>query len=353
MNPANKFSLSPRLIATLIYYFLPLLFVAVAVYFIPVLYHLILMFFISFFISHLFFPPVNYLERHGFTRHWATLLVFLIIFVILINIIGLYSPLIWNQLMDLQNQLAHNDIMEFARGYFVEMENYFVFLPEGSFSGRIGLVRDWILQQLSGALVNLYIFLQYLIIVPFISFFLVRDKRLIRRCLVQGVSNAFFEMVFNIYYKIDQKVGQYIRGLIIEAIIIAILCIIGLMILGVPYAIIIGIFAGIANIVPYFGPIAGAIPAIVIKSLETTNITSLVAVGLLFLIVQSLDNIWLKPHVFARSMNMHPLVVFLVVIAGGELAGIMGMVLSIPLTASIGVILREFYRGIKDYQFQS
>ncbi|MGM0381800.1 MAG: AI-2E family transporter [bacterium] len=122
--------------------------------------------------------------------------------------------------------------------------------------------------------------------------------------------------------------------------------------LDVPYAVVIGIFAGIANIVPYFGPVAGAIPAIIIKSIETSDAASLIAVGVLFLIVQALDNVWVKPHVFSRSMNMHPLVVFLVVIAGGELAGIMGMILSIPVTASLGVILREFYRGIKNYQFQ-
>lgn len=353
MQSDKSFFLSPRLIATLIYYFLPLLFMAILVFFIPALYHLILMFVISYFLSHLFSPPVNYLERQGFSRHRATLLVFLILFVVLINIIVIYSPLIWNQLIELQDQLAHNDIMGFARGYINKVEQFFTFLPEGSISGQIGGVRDWILGQLSGALVNIYIGFQYLIVVPFISFFLVRDKRLIRRYLIQGVSNAFFEMVFNIYYKIDRKVGQYIRGLIIEAIIIAVFCITGLMILGVPYAIVIGIFAGIANIVPYFGPIAGAIPALVLKSIETSNVVSLLAVGILFMIVQSLDNIWLKPQVFARSMNMHPLVVFLVVIAGGELAGVIGMVLSIPLTASIGVILREFYRGIKNYQFQA
>ncbi len=351
MNQAKALTLSSRQLITVLYYALPLVFLALALYFIPVLYHLVLMFLFSYLISHLFVPPINFLVCQNFSRNSATLTVFLFILLIATALVWAYAPATWNQVVELQEQLADGDLMELSRNYAARTENLIPFLPQGSLTARIDELYSWLFGQMTGMLANVYIVIQYLIIVPFIAFFLVRDRERLRRSAVQKIPNAFFEMFFNIYYKIDQQVGEYMRGLIIEALIVAVLSIIGLVALGVPYAIVIGLFAGLANIVPYFGPIAGAIPAVAIKFLETGEIYPTALVALVFLIIQVLDNLWLKPFVFSRGMKMHPLLVFLVVVGGGQLAGIPGMILGIPLAASFLVIFREFYWGVRNYSF--
>jgi predicted PurR-regulated permease PerM len=352
MNPGKVLSLSPRLIVSLLYYILPLGIVVLSLYFIPALYHLVLMFVFAYLVSHLFIPPVDILERHDFSRNNATLIVFITLIVLIIAFLWAYSPVIWNQALELQQQLAGGDLIVLSRDYARQVEESIPFLAEGSVSERVRGIYAWLLGQLSGILVNIYMAIQYLVIIPFIAFFLVRDRHLIRRHLIKGVPNAFFEMVFNIYFKIDSQVGDYIRGLIIEAAIVAVFCIIGLISLGVPYAIIIGLFAGFANVVPYFGPIAGAVPAILIKFLESGDLSSTLLVALIFVAVQIIDNIWLKPFVFSRGMEMHPLIVFLVVVAGGQLAGVPGMILGIPISASLKVIIGEFFWGVRNYKFE-
>lgn len=352
MNPGKVLSLSPRLIVSLLYYILPLAIIVFALYFIPALYHLVLMFIFAYMVSHLFLPPVDMLERSDFSRNMATIVVFVTLGVLIIAFLWAYSPVIWKQAIELQNQLAGGDLIDLSRQYAQRVEDSIPFLGAGSISERVREAYSWLLNQLTGILVNIYVAIQYLIIIPFIAFFLVRDRQLIRRNLIQGVPNAFFEMVFNIYYKIDSQVGDYIRGLIIEAAIVAAFCIVGLIFFDVPYAIIIGLFAGFANIVPYFGPIAGAVPAILINFLEGGDIYATMMVASVFLAVQILDNIWVKPVVFSRSMEMHPLIVFLVVVAGGQLAGVPGMILGIPISASLKVIIGEFFWGVRNYKFE-
>jgi predicted PurR-regulated permease PerM len=132
-----------------------------------------------------------------------------------------------------------------------------------------------------------------------------------------------------------------------------VLSIVGLWIVDVQYFFVIGIFAGLANIVPYFGPVAGAIPALIVKSFESNDPMLLLPVIIVFLIVQLLDNILVKPIVVSKTMDLHPLIVLLVVVAGGELYGIVGMIVSIPIASMFIVIVSEMNWAMKNYSFKT
>lgn len=347
----NVFSPRPRVIVTVLYYILIFSGILALIWSIPRIYHLISMTILAFFISYLLNPPVSILERYGVGRGWATGLVFLVLGGAATWGIFELAPFVWEQFLELRMFLAEREPTRIIQGYVANFERSFPFVPEGSLTSRVDTLYNWVLGQLSGIPGILYVVLQYLLIVPFIAFFFIRDRRRMRRFVVQSVPNQFFEMMFNLYYKVDRKLGAYVRGIIIESSIIAFLSVVGLWAVDVNYYVVIGVFAGIANVVPYFGPFAGAIPAIVVESVGMEDPTTLVPVVMVFVVIQLLDNVIVKPVVVAKTMDLHPLIVLLVVVGGGQLYGIPGMILSIPLASMFIVVLSEFNWALNNYRF--
>ncbi|MFB6356946.1 MAG: AI-2E family transporter [bacterium] len=356
MKRNNPFNLSPKLLVSITWYTLVLGAVGMLIYSLPKIYHLLSATLIAFLLSYLLHPAVQVLERYSLNRGTATMVVFLFIFLLLGWMIVEITPFVWGQFQDFQTFLAEHDLTKVLAKYLGKVEDLIVFLDDGALTNQVGQAEEWLLNLVSssrikGILQNIYVVLNYVILIPFIAFFFTRDRRKIRHLAVQSAPNAFFEMAFNIYYKIDEKLGSYIRGILIESLIIGILSIIGLWIVDVPYLIVIGLFAGVANIVPYFGPVAGAIPAVIIKFFQTNEPMAVVPVLVVFLLVQIVDNVFVKPVIVARTMELHPLIVLLVVVAGGQIYGIMGMVMSIPIASMFLVVLSEISWGIKNYSF--
>lgn len=133
--------------------------------------------------------------------------------------------------------------------------------------------------------------------------------------------------------EIDFVLSRFIRGIAIDACIVAVLSSISLSILGLKFAVFVGIFAGICNVIPYFGPILGMIPAFTVGALTSGPMTGVVAVLLLF-IIQQIDGNLIYPKVVGESTGLHPLFVLLAVTVGGGISGLYGMVVAVP-TAGI------------------
>jgi len=134
---------------------------------------------------------------------------------------------------------------------------------------------------------------------------------------------------------------------LIDAIIVGIMAVFALWIIGVKYFFLIGIFAGLANLIPYFGPIVGAVLALIVSILQTGSFEKVLYVILAFTIIKLLDDAIVQPVVVARSVHMHPLTVLLAVLIGGKLFGILGMLLSVPVVGFIKVVV---YEGILNYR---
>jgi predicted PurR-regulated permease PerM len=124
---------------------------------------------------------------------------------------------------------------------------------------------------------------------------------------------------------------------------------IGLTILGVPYGLLIGVLAGIANIVPYLGPIVGAGLAIFVSLVEFGSFQMLLPILLLSLIIRLIDDLVLQPLCFGKTLDMHPVAVVFVLLIGHQLMGVAGMVISIPIATILRVTATETYWGLKHY----
>jgi len=156
-------------------------------------------------------------------------------------------------------------------------------------------------------------------------------------------------MTLNLLHSINNSIGGYIRGQILAVSVVVILAGVGLMLIGMPYAWPIGVLAGLSNMIPYLGPIIG-IGAATIVALATLGGMSMVTkVILVFAVIQIVDNVLIQPIVIAKSVDLHPLVILVVVMIGSDLWGIVGMLVAVPATGILKVSTQTIYNGIRGY----
>jgi predicted PurR-regulated permease PerM len=188
-----------------------------------------------------------------------------------------------------------------------------------------------------------------LAIVPFVTYFMLAEGDLGIKKIIEKIPNKYFEMSMNIMDKVGRELISYLRGLILECSIVGGLSMIGFMIIGVPYAVIIGVITGIANLVPYLGPLAGASLAILASLTVTGDFQMFLPIALLSIIIRLIDDLVLQPLCFGKSLDMHPVAVVLTLIIGHQLMGVSGMVISIPIATILRVSATETYWGLKHY----
>jgi len=193
--------------------------------------------------------------------------------------------------------------------------------------------------------------------VLFISFFLLYEMGPIRKKFISLIPNKYFEVTIAALNKIERLLSNYLLGLFLQMISIFTLASIGLSVVGVKYAITIAMFAALANLIPYLGPIFGATFAIIVGITVTPDLLTMQdqlvfmsKVLSVFAIVQITDNILLQPLIFSKSIKAHPLEIFVIIFAGATLAGIVGMIIAIPVYTVIRVYIIELYKGYNQYK---
>ena len=182
-----------------------------------------------------------------------------------------------------------------------------------------------------------------LIIVPLFTFFFLRDGRRIRRAAVSLSPNRHYEMVHDISYLVSQQLSQFIRGRVLEAIIIGLVVTAGLSLTDLRYAPVLGIFAGVTNLIPYIGPIIGMVPGLVIAFVDFGASGQFWWIVIVYVLIAQviIDNFILIPILISRVANLHPLWVFFAIIVGGKLYGVIGMIIGVPIASIIKITLLE------------
>jgi len=175
----------------------------------------------------------------------------------------------------------------------------------------------------------------------FVVFYLVQDLGKVRYNLTLMFPQIYKENVQHILNTIDEKVGAYIRGTLMKCIFVGFLTWVGLTLLDMPFALILGILAGALNIILYIGPITATIPALLLSIMPDTP--SILLVLLLYIGVQILDAFVFTPFFLGKATDLSPLTVIVIVLIGGQLMGLMGIVLAIPITATLKVLLVHYY----------
>ena len=303
---------------------------------------------VSALIAYILDPIASYLEAKNIKRIHATAIIFIIFFLIIIALASLVIPALFNELKGLQSGAGLGSL-----SHYIDTVERFIQINFGNIEldlkTKINTFLMTYTDQLLSMLINAVSIISAVVIIPFIVFFFLKDGRTMKKLFVSYIPNRYFEMVLNVLHKIDQQLGGYLRGQIIEASVVGLLSVTALWILNIKYFIIIGMFAGLANLIPYVGPVAGAIPAILITLVQGGDNMMIIKIIVAFSIVQFIDNFVVQPLVLSKTVNLHPLIIVFVVIIGGQFFGLLGMLLAVPVAGIIKVTSRELYIGIKKF----
>lgn len=291
-----------------------------------------------------FFDPLNrYLTQKKIPKVLTILIVFGIIMTLLILTIFFLIPSVINQLNILYKEIPN----------FIENYQNLILSIKPQLSKFINPVDVEILlkENLSGLQKSVLSFSQSIIIylsnivssitlgiviIPLILFYLMRDMFLFKENLYIFVSKKNKKKFKEVLEEIDNIVSGFIRGRIMVCFIVGTLIGIGLYFLNLKFALIIGIVSGVLNFIPYLGPIVGVVLALIF-ALGSPWWTLLMIV-ILFVLVNQLETIYLNPIILGKGLGLHPLTVILSMLICGQLLGILGVLVAVPLAAILKVL---------------
>ncbi|MCK5085786.1 AI-2E family transporter, partial [Candidatus Parcubacteria bacterium] len=174
-----------------------------------------------------------------------------------------------------------------------------------------------------------------------ISFYLVVEKDGVEKFVQTIIPAESRPQALRIIKKVEVKLGKWFMGQLFLGFVVGLLSFIGLTILGVPYALVLAIIAGAMELIPYIGPTLSSIPAIIIAF--TISPILAILVFALYFIIQQLENYLLVPKVMERSVGLHPVVIIIAMLIGGQIAGVLGIILAIPVTTIASIVLEDIY----------
>ncbi|MDQ2908374.1 MAG: AI-2E family transporter [Candidatus Eremiobacteraeota bacterium] len=178
------------------------------------------------------------------------------------------------------------------------------------------------------------------IVIPVVSMYMLGEAERLKRFFIGMLPPARRAHAVDMIAELDNTVGGWIRGQIIVAIVVGVLVTVMLVILHVPYAGLIGTFAGVIDIIPYLGAFAGAIPGVVLAVISN-GIFSAIEVTIGFVIINQLEGHLLSPRIISRTVGVTPLTVIFALIIGGELFGLPGLIVAVPVAGILRVMIRN------------
>ena len=185
-----------------------------------------------------------------------------------------------------------------------------------------------------------------LIIMPFMLFYLLRDGKGLRDYITQFLPNKLREPVGKVLSDVNQQLANYVRGQITVAVIVAIMFIILFKIIGLRYAVTLGITAGFLNLVPYLGSFLAMIPALVLGLIAGP--VMLLKVIIVFIVEQTIEGRFVSPLILGSQLNIHPITILFVLLTSGSMFGIWGVLLGIPIYASAKVVISAIFDWYKE-----
>ena len=305
---------------------------------------------LAFVLSFILMPAVNFLNR-WIPRSYAVPIVFFSFLGLIGTLLFRAMPFLSEQFHKLQEEFPKyiEQISVLINNWQNHFENNFIFVKNLNLSDKFTQILSsfggTFLQDLPSTLTQSF---TVLLLAPFFAFFMMKSRLGLTRSLYPLVPNHVFEMFLSLHYKINKQVGVFIRGRILEAFIVGLIVGTGLILLDFPFAILLGIFASITNLVPYIGPIIGSIPVLLVALANDYETSQILLVMGLFFFTQVIDSMVLVPILLARIVNLHPLTVVVIIIAGAQFMGIMGMIISIPIANALKVSVMAVYQHISD-----
>ncbi len=286
-------------------------------------------------VSTAFNPTVSFLERLKIPRLLGTLIVYLAALFLIGLIIYTLVPI---TLAELNNLLAASDKFLGPLSENLELQNLIDALglnlsklTDLLFSGNISLV-DIASRFLGGTLFVLATFV--------LSFYLTLGRNGVEKFLIAILPSQYEARFINIYERVTRKIGKWLTGQLFLSLIIGLATFLGLWLLGVKYSLLLGLLAGLLELIPFVGPVFTGSLAIVVALSESVSLA--IYALILFIIIQQLENHVLAPVVLRYTTALNPVVILTALLIGGKVAGLTGVILAVPVAVLFQEILAEW-----------
>ena len=305
-------------------------------------------------------PLCDRLQGLGLRRVPAIGVSFAVLIGVVAVLLTFIGPFVATQVSDL-SQLASVETVTSVAGYIEDRMQTVVPLEEGALERNVreamrslregDLVGRAQVAETVSSVVSVFTNIFYaVIIIPFITFFFLKDGPRMRRSVLSLVPNRYFEVTLTILDKVETNIGRYFRALVLQCISIAVVASLLLYIVGLDEAITIGIFTGVANTIPYFGPFLGFVAGALVGIAQTGDFSLVPGVLIAMGLTQVSDNVFFQPIIFSKAAQAHPLVILFVVLIGAQLGGIVGMLIAIPLATTVRVIVGQVLWSLRNYR---
>jgi predicted PurR-regulated permease PerM len=310
---------------------------------------------VGFIIAYLLGPVVDFLQGVGFRRIPSILLTFVLLLGGLFVLLASLVPFVVEQVMELSDLISLAQVNQLA----IEIEEWLRrFLPQlepgvirRSFEEMFrALFQTDAVANTVFSVTTIFANIFYaVIVIPFVAFFFLKDRRLIRESLLHLIPNRYFEISLGIIDKVEYNLGRYFRALLIQSVSVAVVAAFFLSMVGLENATGVGIVAGIANTIPYFGPLMGLIAGLLVGIAQTGDLSLVFGVVVAIALTQASDMLLFQPYIFSRASRLHPLIILLAVLIGAKVGGIVGMLLAIPVTTVSRVMISQIIWSFRRY----
>jgi len=333
---SKSIEISPRIIFSTILIVLGLVFVYAVR-------DVIALLFIAVIIFSILDPIVDYMEKKKINRSLSVSLIYIAFFAILGIAFSFLIPPVIEQAKEFSKRLPE---------YSQNLQNSFLGIDAFFETQHIALDTQIIVNDMVSGLTNfsgnifsttIGFFSGFIsvMVVLVLAFYMTATKDGIKNFIVLLTPGAYKEYAADSVMRVQSKIGRWMQGQIVLMFIIFVLDFIGLSIIGVPFALILAIFAGIMEIIPYFGPIISAIPGIILGFTISPWIGFLAAV--IYFVAQQFESHIIVPQVMKKAVGLNPIAVILALLVGIKLGGVLGAILSIPIATAAGVFLGDFF----------
>lgn len=339
-----------RITIVVLLFLMIFLFIKIAPIWQPILHvavTILIPFFVAALFTYLLHPLVEMLYRHHIPRPLAILLIYVLFFGGLGYGAFKGIPYLITQLRELREQIP--TFIE----YYHQGINAFYYqtsdLPEKVHDHFRGLLHEGetylnqTLQKIIDLLKGLVRSIVLILMIPVLVFYFLNDFSLIQRATAFVVPNKWHDPGKKMLQDVDESLGHYIRGQFLVCLFLAAMASVVFWIMKLPYFVLLGMIIGITDVIPYFGPIIGAIPALLMAA--TISWKMVIFVAVFILILQFIEGNLLSPFIVGKSLHMHPIFIIFAIFLGGEVAGLLGLLLAVPFFA----VARVVYIHVRSY----
>ena len=292
--------------------------------------------FLAIVISSAIDAPITFLEKKKIPRILGTLIIFLTVLLVFALLLYIVIPVVLVELDNFFSSLYKLKIPDFfgtnisksVKSFLVKTQNLSGLLLSGSAS---------FFDIITEVLGNVILVVTTLVL----SLYLAINRDGVEKFLRAILPRNYEDYVIDVYLRVRKKMGLWLQGQLILSLIIAILVFIGSWVLGIKYGLILGILAGFFELVPYIGPIiTGAV--VILVAIKESFMLGVYALAL-FIIIQQSENSILVPKVMEKAVGFRPIVTMVAILAGGQIFGIMGALLAVPVSLIISIIFKYIY----------